>query len=71
MLVDVFQQRLQNHAYGDQFRDRNDLPEEMRIEKTVFIKAPRSLPYADVVRVLDGIKGAGASPVGLQIDNLN
>lgn len=71
MLVDVFQRRLKNHAYGDQFRDRNDLPEEMRIEKTVFIKAPRSLPYADVVRVLDGIKGAGASPVGLQIDNLN
>ena len=71
MLVDVFQRRLKNHAYGDQFRDRNDLPEEMRIEKTVFIKAPRSLPYADVVRVLDGIKGAGATPVGLQIDDLN
>jgi biopolymer transport protein ExbD len=71
MLVDVFQRRLQNHAYGDQFRDRNDLPEEMRIEKTVFIRAPRSLPYADVVRVLDGIKGAGATPVGLQIDDLN
>jgi biopolymer transport protein ExbD len=71
MLVDVFQRRLQNHAYGDQFRDRNDLPEEMRIEKTVFIRAPRALPYADVVRVLDGIKGAGATPVGLQIDDLN
>ena len=71
MLVDVFQQRLQNHAYGDQFRDRNDLPEEMRIERTVFIRAPRALPYADVVRVLDGIKGAGATPVGLQIDDLN
>src|SRR3989454_245203 len=26
---------------------------------------------ADVVRVIDGIKGAGASPVGLQIDDLN
>jgi biopolymer transport protein ExbD len=71
MLVDVFQRRLKNHAYGEQFRDRNDLPEEMRIEKTVFIKAPRSLPYADVLRVLDGIKGAGANPVGLQIDDLN
>ncbi len=70
-LIDVFQQRLRNHAYGEQFRDRNDLSEEMRIEKTVFIKAPRSLPYADVLRVLDGIKGAGATPVGLQIDNLN
>src|SRR6266404_4996803 len=71
MLVDVFQRRLQNHAYSDQFRDRNDLPEEMRIERTVFIKAPRGLPYADVVGVLDGIKGAGATPVGLQIDDLN
>ena len=71
MLVDVFQQRLQNHAYSDQMRDRTDLPEEMRIEKTVFIKAPRSIPYAEVIRVLDGIKGAGASPVGLQIDDLN
>jgi biopolymer transport protein ExbD len=71
MLVDVFQQRLKNHAYSDQLRDRIDLPEEMRIEKTVFIKAPRSIPYADVIHVLDGIKGAGASPVGLQIDDLN
>jgi biopolymer transport protein ExbD len=71
MLVDVFEQRLKNHAYSDQMRDRMDLPEEMRIEKTVFIKAPRSIPYADVIRVLDGIKGAGASPVGLQIDDLN
>lgn len=71
MLVDVFQQRLKNHAYSYQLRDRIDLPEEMRIERTVFIKAPRSLPYADVMRVLDGIKGAGASPVGLQIDDLN
>ena len=71
MLVNVFQQRLKNHAYSNQLRDRIDLPEEMRIERTVFIKAPRSIPYADVIRVLDGIKGAGASPVGLQIDDLN
>ena len=70
-LVDLFQQRLQNHVYQDELRDRIDLPEEMRIEKTVFIKAPRSIPYAEVIRVLDGIKGAGASPVGLQIDDLN
>ncbi len=70
-LSDLFQQRLQNHAYSDRLRDRIDLPEEMRIEKTVFIKAPRSIPYGEVVRVLDGIRGAGASPVGLQIDDLN
>jgi biopolymer transport protein ExbD len=70
-LAEVFQQRRQNHAYKYEFRDRADLPEDIRIEKTVFIKAPRALPYADVVRVLDGIKGAGASPIGLQIDDLN
>src|SRR6478672_8364603 len=58
-LADVFQQRRQNHAYKYELRDRADLPEDVRIEKTVFIKAPRALPYADVVRVLDGIKGAG------------
>lgn len=71
MLVDVFQQRIQNHAYRDEARDRIDLPGSVRIERTVFIKAPRSIPYADVMRVLDSIKGAGANPVGLQIDDLN
>ena len=69
-LADLFQQRLRNHAYRYELRDRSDLPEDTRIEKTVFIRAPRSIPYADVVRVLDGIKGVGASPVGLQIDDL-
>ena len=70
-LSDLFQERLQNHVYRDELRDRADLPDSVRIEKTVFIKAPRSIPYADVVRVLDGLKGAGASPIGLQIDDLN
>jgi biopolymer transport protein ExbD len=70
-LIDLFQKRVQNHVYRDGMRDRVDLPDSVRIEKTVFIKAPRSLPYADVMRVLDGIKGAGANPVGLQIDDLN
>jgi biopolymer transport protein ExbD len=71
MLVDLFQKRKQSHDYRYELRDRTDLPEDVRIQKTVFIKAPSSIPYADVIRVLDGIKGAGASPVGLQIDDLN
>ena len=71
MLFDLFEKRKQNHDYRFDFRDRTDLPDDFRVQKTVFIKAPRSIPYADVVRVLDGIKGAGASPVGLQIDDLN
>jgi biopolymer transport protein ExbD len=70
-LYELFQERLKNKAYRDDLRDRTDLPDNVRIEKTVFIKAPRAIPYADVMRVLDAIKGAGASPVGLQIDDLN
>ena len=70
-LAELFRQRAVNHAYKYELRDRIDLPEDARIEKTVFIKAPRSLPYVEVVRVLDSLKGAGASPIGLQIDDLN
>jgi biopolymer transport protein ExbD len=49
---------------------RTDLPEDERLERTVFVKAPRSMKYGDVVKVIDAIKGAGASPVGLQVDDL-
>jgi biopolymer transport protein ExbD len=49
---------------------RLDLPEDVRIEKTVFIKGPRQLPYGEVAKVIDGLKGAGASPIGLQLDDL-
>jgi biopolymer transport protein ExbD len=70
-LHDVFEERLRNRAFRNELRDRIDLPDNDRIEKTVFIKASRALLYADVIRVLDAIKGAGATPVGLQIDDLN
>jgi biopolymer transport protein ExbD len=70
-LVRVFQGRLENHTYRPDMLYRSDLPEEERIQKTVFIKAPRSIPYGEVVKVLDGIKGAGAEPIGLQVDELD
>ncbi|HQZ98021.1 MAG TPA: biopolymer transporter ExbD [Pyrinomonadaceae bacterium] len=40
------------------------------VEKTIFIKSPKSVRYGDVVKVIDAAKAAGASPVGLQIDDL-
>ncbi len=40
------------------------------VEKTVFIKSPRSVKYGDVVSVIDAVKQAGAQPIGLQIDDL-
>ena len=41
------------------------------IEKTVFIKSPKSIRYGDVVKVIDAAKEAGASPIGLQVDDLS
>jgi biopolymer transport protein ExbD len=41
------------------------------IEKTIFIKSPKSVRYGDVVRVIDAAKLAGARPIGLQIDDLS
>jgi len=69
-LAAIFQDRRVNHAYEPGKETRVDLPEEERIAKAVFVKAPRSLPYGEVVKVIDAIKGAGGSPIGLQIDDL-
>lgn len=41
------------------------------VEKTVFIKSPRSVRYGSVVKVIDSAKRAGAQPIGLQIDDLS
>lgn len=67
----LFQERKNNHVYRDEMLTRFDLPEDARIQKTVFVKAPRSMPYVNVTLVIDGLKGAGADPVGLQLDGLN
>jgi biopolymer transport protein ExbD len=40
-------------------------------DKTVFIKGPKDKFYGDVVYVIDTVKGAGAEPIGLQIDFLD
>ncbi len=67
----LFKERKNNHVYRDEMLTRFDLPEDARIQKTVFVKAPRSMPYVNVTMVIDGLKGAGAEPVGLQLDDLN
>lgn len=66
----VFAERIRNHTYAADMFARFDLPERDRILKTVFIKAPRSLPYGEVTRVIDSLKGVGAAPIGLQLDDL-
>ena len=69
-LAQTFRERLAQRAYKIGMENRSDLKDDERIEKTVFVKAPRATKYGDVVKVIDAIKGAGASPVGLQVDDL-
>jgi biopolymer transport protein TolR len=45
-------------------------PSGYDVAKTVFVKAPRTLRYGKVIKVIDAIKQSGASPISLQIDHL-
>src|SRR4029079_2269582 len=69
-LAAVFKERKETRAYKVGMEARSDVKDDDRIEKTVFVKAPRATKYGDVVKVIDAFKGAGASPVGLQVDDL-
>jgi biopolymer transport protein ExbD len=41
-----------------------------RADRAVIVRAPTGLSYGEVVEVVDQIKGAGAGPIGLQVDFL-
>lgn len=60
-LADILRQREEGRVY----KPGTDI-----VERTVFIKAPKSFKYGEVVKVIDAVKGAGAKPVGLQVDAL-
>jgi Biopolymer transport protein len=65
-LKEVFVERKPNRAYSE-----NTTAANPTIEKTVFIKAPTSIDYGSVAKVVDTVKLSGASPVGLQLDDLD
>ncbi|MBX7055917.1 MAG: biopolymer transporter ExbD [Pyrinomonadaceae bacterium] len=60
-LKEIFKQREDNGVLREGTNE---------VEKTLFIKSPKSVRYGDVVKVIDASKAAGASPIGLQIDDL-
>jgi biopolymer transport protein ExbD len=60
-LNEIFRERENNGVFREGTNE---------VEKTIFIKSPKSIRYGDVVRVIDAAKSAGASPIGLQIDDL-
>ena len=45
--------------------------QNMEAERTVFIKAPKSIDYGTVARLVDSVKRSGAAPISLQIDRLD
>ncbi len=58
----IFKERTQNGVFREGTNE---------IEKTLFVKSPRSTKYGKVVDVIDAVKLAGAQPIGLQIDDLS
>lgn len=60
-LTEIFKQRADNGVFREGTNE---------VEKTIFIKSPTLVKYGDVVKVIDAAKMAGASPIGLQIDDL-
>jgi biopolymer transport protein ExbD len=51
-------------VFREREANRND-------QRTVFIKAPKSLAYGSVANVVVAVKAAGARPISLQIDRLD
>ena len=69
-LATEFKTRKDEQRWKTGFENQVNLSPDDRIEKTVFIKAPETFKYGDVVKVIDAGKGAGANPVGLQTEAL-
>ena len=60
-LREIFKERENNGVFRENTNE---------VEKTVFIKSPKSVRYGDVIKVIDAAKTVGASPIGLQVDDL-
>ena len=60
-LSQIFKERETNGVFRENTNE---------VEKTIFIKSPKSVRYGDVIKVIDAAKSAGASPIGLQVDDL-
>jgi biopolymer transport protein TolR len=69
-LAEEWRERKLAGAWKAGMEARADVPPDERIERTVFVRAPRAARYGEVAKVIDAIKGAGAQPVGLQTDAL-
>ncbi len=67
-LSEIFAERTKNRVYSDESKNFGG---ESRVEKTVFIKAPRATDFGSVAKMIDAVKRSGAEPISLQIDDLD
>lgn len=69
-LRSAFAERIVNGNIATTYANEADRPFGDRIERTVFIRAPHTVGYGEVAKLVDAVKLAGAFPISLQIDNL-
>jgi biopolymer transport protein ExbD len=68
-----------NISINSEIFNFNDISTQVRRElemrptnrRKVLLKASKQLKYGDVAKIIDEIKGAGASDIVLQVDDLN
>jgi len=64
-LRQVFELRHEHQVYKLPFSLNSSVPYYREIERTVYIKAPRSALYGEIDDLIGAVKEAGADPVGL------
>jgi len=64
----VFRVRTDYHVYRQGMEQAYDVPEDERIDKTVYLRAGRGLFYGEVHDLIERIKTIGANPIGLVSD---
>jgi hypothetical protein len=64
-LSEMLAERAETYVYPGRLDLRLAILENRQIEKTVFIKAPRSMSYGEVTDLINVVREAGADPIGL------
>jgi biopolymer transport protein ExbD len=67
----LFDERVRSRAFAPEMEKRTDLSDEARTLKVqLTVRAPRSVPNQDVMRVVEAAKSGGVNPILLQVDDL-
>ena len=70
-LKEVFDNRVKERVFDEEFSEREDLPVEKRIVRKIVLSAAADKKYGDVIKLIDEIKGSGMDDIWLQIDSDN